>query len=1328
MVILDNSGSMHNFAYKEREVNYVYSGNTYRASAGYVPATTYYGYFNSKSYYSYDSANNYFEEDSSGAWYGNFLNWLTMKRSDVAKKVLTGGRSETAGDGSTVLAGEKPDDGTEDRGEYKVYNDTNAVSDLDAATKHMSPFAQKWAMRINTSFDTAPAPQVPSVRFYQTNTVVNEGQGRSNGEVWTRTNSTALSAGGVSVFYLRVKVNSTPSGLVQKAGEKIRFGLTIYDNDGSYDNGGEVLQPVGTSTTNVVTSINNIYPTTWTPRAETLYTVVRYFAKKARYFETDEYTIADHTAHTNQHWDPFYFTDRSDFVPCSEAFVILITDGESTQDLNIPNNAGVLPNDSNLRDYDGDGRDPGTYDSSGSDYLDDVAYYAHKNDLRTDLEGVQNLTLYTIFAFGSGADLLRDAAINGSFVDANGDGRPNTDAEETAASAGKKEWDWNADGVPDNYAAAPSGQQLEEALLLAIESILSRISSGTAASVISNTRSGEGAVYQAVFYPQYEDSDLNKTKWVGQVHSLFLDDYGNMREDTNGNARLDVCKDADTTKCPDGSDLIIVYKVLGDGSTTVYKYRDVNGNGKLEDTEDDTPAGTCEIKDIKYVWNTSKWLNEISNTDIVTQRVYANKEQKRYVFTTVDANADGIPDSTVHFDCVSEPTAADLTDTTGFYAYLHTHAPFTTPNASLGIAPADYAGFRTRQTQRVIDYIRGLDLAGETEGSSTIPTFRSRKTDYDGDGTLETWRLGDIVHSTPTVVAKPAENFDLLYKDSSYTAFYKKYKNRRTVIYTGANDGMIHAFNGGFYDTKNKKFAKKLTTQTEHDLGSELWAYVPFNLLPHLYWLTDPNYSHVYYMDLKPRIFDARIFPVDTDHPNGWGTVLVCGMRFGGGVVNADIDKDDILDATDPSMRSSYVIMDITNPEVAPKVLAEVSFDELGFTTSYPTVLLTTEKDGSGGITDQNWHLVFGSGPIDDAEGAGSDALTSVTSTKTAKIFMVDLEQLTTASPSVSKLAATGQDYFVELDAASFVSDPVSVDYDLDYSADALYFGTVAGNLTAGWGGKLRRIVIDGELSTSTAIDPLDPDSWDADSTLIDLTSAHDGQPIVAAPSIAQDNNGRFWVYFGTGRFFNRDDATGSRASDQQSFYGIKEPIDTSKKLTWATVPYSTSSLMDVSDATVMGSTTAVSGVTGLSDLDSDGTTDFDDLVTAVGTANGWFMDFPDTGERNLGQATVFGEIVAFTTYTPSADYCTYEGTSKFCALYYKTGSAYKKSVMGLNSDGTVKKSLNLGQGLSITPNIHTGSEEGSKAYVQQSTGAIQSIEQNNPGVVKSGFVSWKEE
>ena len=225
--------------------------------------------------------------------------------------------------------------------------------------------------------------------------------------------------------------------------------------------------------------------------------------------------------------------------------------------------------------------------------------------------------------------------------------------------------------------------------------------------------------------------------------------------------------------------------------------------------------------------------------------------------------------------------------------------------------------------------MRGQDQSSYTSTTSptyTIPAFRSRKSDYDESGTAKTWRLGDIVYSTPTIVAAPSEGFDLLYKDDTYTNFYKKYVKRRTVVYAGGNDGMLHAINGGFYDSDNLKFWKGCDSGTYSDtgksLGSELWAYVPYNLLPHLYWLTDSAYNsqyHVNYVDLKPRIFDAKIFTPDTTHTNGWGTVLVCGMRFGGGKIRADLNHDNTYSTTgttpDRIMRSAYIVMDITDPE-----------------------------------------------------------------------------------------------------------------------------------------------------------------------------------------------------------------------------------------------------------------------------------------------------------------------------------------------------------------------------------------------------------------------------
>src|SRR5207247_9874058 len=64
---------------------------------------------------------------------------------------------------------------------------------------------------------------------------------------------------------------------------------------------------------------------------------------------------------------------------------------------------------------------------------------------------------------------------------------------------------------------------------------------------------------------------------------------------------------------------------------------------------------------------------------------------------------------------------------------------------------------------------------------------------------VQVWKLGDIVDSTPTVVGSPKERFDVIYGDTTYSTFITQYKTRRQVAYVGANDGMLHAFNAGFF-------------------------------------------------------------------------------------------------------------------------------------------------------------------------------------------------------------------------------------------------------------------------------------------------------------------------------------------------------------------------------------------------------------------------------------------------------------------------------------------------------------------------------------------------
>jgi type IV pilus assembly protein PilY1 len=103
-----------------------------------------------------------------------------------------------------------------------------------------------------------------------------------------------------------------------------------------------------------------------------------------------------------------------------------------------------------------------------------------------------------------------------------------------------------SDGVPDNYFQLRNPSSLEAALNRIFASVAGSVASGTAAAVVANNVSGEGAVYQALYHPRIE-AGQNSITWAGTLHGLFIDGQGRLREDfggnspTTGNATLDGC-------------------------------------------------------------------------------------------------------------------------------------------------------------------------------------------------------------------------------------------------------------------------------------------------------------------------------------------------------------------------------------------------------------------------------------------------------------------------------------------------------------------------------------------------------------------------------------------------------------------------------------------------------------------------------------------------------------------------------------------------------------------------------------------------------------------
>lgn len=143
--------------------------------------------------------------------------------------------------------------------------------------------------------------------------------------------------------------------------------------------------------------------------------------------------------------------------------------------------------------------------------------------------------------------------------------------------------------------------------------------------------------------------------------------------------------------------------------------------------------------------------------------------------------------------------------------------------------------------------------------------------DRSGEGTLFRRRgsvLGDSIHGTPVFVGPPAGASP----GADYQVFRMRHKARRQVIYLGANDGMLHAFDAG--------------------TGNELYAYVPDALMPVLNRLPSKDYVHRAYVDGPAGTADALI-------AGNWRTVLVSGMGGGAqGVFALDVTDPERLDAT----------------------------------------------------------------------------------------------------------------------------------------------------------------------------------------------------------------------------------------------------------------------------------------------------------------------------------------------------------------------------------------------------------------------------------------------
>jgi Tfp pilus tip-associated adhesin PilY1 len=318
------------------------------------------------------------------------------------------------------------------------------------------------------------------------------------------------------------------------------------------------------------------------------------------------------------------------------------------------------------------------------------------------------------------------------------------------------------------------------------------------------------------------------------------------------------------------------------------------------------------------------------------------------------------------------------------------------PTTTAGIAFNTLADFDATQQaalgadateqQAIINYLRG-DSTNDGQGLG----FRARATvtkDPLTDLDLATTHrrlMGDIVNSNPWYVG--GDNFGYSFlpgtEGSSYAAHLTATGSRTDVVYVGANDGMLHAFDA--------------TT------GVEKFAYVPSTIIPDIAQLADTNYGdttpHMYLVDGSPRAGDVYI-DADGDGTDAWATVLVGTTGAGGRGVFA-------LDVTNPdSFTASNVIWEFNNSNDT----------DMGYTLSEPTIVR---------MANDQWAAIVGNGYKSD----GNKAV----------LFIIDIE----TGAVIKKIDTETGDGTTP----NGLSSHIPVDLNGDRIVDVIYAGDLLGNL-----------------------------------------------------------------------------------------------------------------------------------------------------------------------------------------------------------------------------------------------------------------------------------------
>ena len=501
----------------------------------------------------------------------------------------------------------------------------------------------------------------------------------------------------------------------------------------------------------------------------------------------------------------------------------------------------------------------------------------------------------------------------------------------------------------------------------------------------------------------------------------------------------------------------------------------------------------------------------------------------------------------------------------------------------------------------------GLTSAQTAERTNVVGYFRGDPA-YNPDD----WKLGDIWHSNPVVVATPSRFFSDVLDASIPTAFslFRDANVRLSdatgtrVVAVGANDGQFHVFR-----TFN---------------GAEVFSFIPPNLMPKLKLVahvTDPStLAHQYFVDGPVSTADVWLGTGSgtTKNAADWRTMLVFGLGRGvsPNYTWSSSPNCAAFDGVTPQTFSQtysagtphycgYYAFDFTNPlSPAFKWRINPTAAQAPY-LSDPWSKMTIGRVKIGG--NEKWVGFIGGGGYEYSCGS--------TPTEPANrgkgFFVVDMANgnilwsYTQANNSLMQYSIPAQPFIYDSDNDGFI--------------DMVYVGDLGGNM---W-----RFRLCGAASPAAC----NTGSW-AGSLLYEQTSTR--RPVYTNITLTRDANRNVWLYWGTG---DKQCPTSSGAVDR--FYAIKDtPNICTSSADCGGAPCQTGRCSPTYQFSHLQNMTLASQ-------------QYNNI------SQGFSFEFA-SNEKMLGTPAVFGGKVYFTTYAPAAtgaNLCTQGGTGRLYAFDYQT-------------------------------------------------------------------------